>query len=89
MALTVTALVWKSEQFGTKAPHIAVQVAGGSYGVWVALFDRDGRATGAARPVASGCRLSREEAVAGAKSANFAMGGPSATGGFQMAGVTG
>jgi hypothetical protein len=87
--MRVTALVWKSDNFGTGAPHIAVQVAGGTYGVWVAIFDGSGRATGAARPVGSGCRLSQDEAVAGAKAANHGMGGPSATGGFQMAGVTG
>jgi hypothetical protein len=87
MAATVKALVWKSENFGTDAPCIAVQVAGGTYGVWVAIF-QNGRATGAARPIGSGSRLTRDEAIAGAKQANFNMGGPSATGGFHAAGMT-
>lgn len=86
--MKVTALIWKSENFGANAPHIAVQVSGGTYGVWAATF-RAGRATGAAYPVGSGCRLTEAEAVAGAKAANLGMGGPSATGGFQMGGVTG
>ena len=85
--MKVQALVYKADDFGTGAPHIAVRVAGGTYGVWAATF-RAGRATGAAYPVGSGCRLTEAEAVAGAKAANFAMGGPSATGGFQMGGVT-
>lgn len=88
MAIKVTALVFKADNFGPSAPHIAVQVTGGTYGVWVALFE-NGRATGAARPVGSGARLTRDEAVAGAKSANRGMGGPSVTGSFQMGGVTG
>lgn len=87
--MKVSKLVYRADNFGMDAPHIAVQVSGGSYGVWVALFDRNGRATGAARPVASGCRLTEAEAVNGAKAANHGVGGPSATGSFQMGGVTG
>lgn len=87
--MKVQALVFKADNFGPATPCIAVQVTGGTYGVWVAKFDRNGRATGSARPIGSGSRLTEAEAVAGAKAANLSMGGPSATGGFQMGGVTG
>jgi hypothetical protein len=89
MANKVEALIWKSEQFGTGAPAIAVRVAGGTYGVWSALFNAAGRATGAAYPIGSGRGLTEDEAIRGAKRANAGMGGPSATGDFSMGGVTG
>lgn len=83
----IESLTWKSDDFGPAAPAIAVKLVSGTYGVWIAIF-KNGRATGAARPLAAGCRLSEAEAVAGAKASNRAMGGPSATGAFQMGGVT-
>lgn len=86
--MKIQSLTWKSDNFGQAAPAIAVRLAGGTYGVWIALF-REGRATGAARPLGAGCRLTEAEAVAGAKYSNLAMGGPSATGDFQMGGATG
>lgn len=68
--MKVTRLVEKDPAFGPSRPAIAVQVSGGTFGVWVAIFDSSGRATGAARPVASGCRLTEDEARAGARRAN-------------------
>lgn len=82
-------LIHKADNFGPAAPYIAVQHNGDNYGLWVAKFDRNGRATGGARPVGSGHHLTREEAVQGVARHNLTMGGPSVTGAFQMGGVTG
>ena len=76
--MKVIKLVEKDPAFGPSRPAIAVQVSGGTYGVWVALFDRNGRATGAARPIASGCRLTEDEARAGARRANAHVRAPQA-----------
>jgi hypothetical protein len=68
--MKIQRLVWKSETFGPSEPHIVVEVGNGSFGVWAAQFTGDGRATGSARPVGAGCRLTEAEALAGAKLAN-------------------